>query len=32
MMRRTMAEGDELLDEALGKLKEERTARSRAAR
>jgi hypothetical protein len=30
MMRRTMAEGDELLEEALGKLREERAARSRA--
>src|SRR5580698_4062352 len=30
MMRRTMAEGDELLDEALGKLRDERLARSRA--
>jgi hypothetical protein len=30
MMRRTMAEGDELLEEALAKLREERSARSRA--
>jgi hypothetical protein len=30
MMRRTMAEGDELLEEALGKLREDRAARSRA--
>jgi hypothetical protein len=29
MMRRTMAEGDVLLEEALGKLREDRAARAR---
>jgi hypothetical protein len=30
MMRRTMAEGDVLLEEALAKLREDRAARGRA--